>query len=106
MQRQKQLNLIGLGLRSRNLITGTDLVEKAIKSGEVILVICAKDASSRTIENLTHLANQHNIPIDITLTKDEITDALGRPRTVCGFSNHGMAKRYLSYLNESKGELK
>ncbi|MGX7349008.1 L7Ae/L30e/S12e/Gadd45 family ribosomal protein [Dolosicoccus paucivorans] len=106
MLKQKQLNLLGLGLRSRNLITGTELVEKGIKSGEVVLIICAKNASKNTIENLTYLANQQQVPLDLTLTTEEITEALGRPRTVCGFSNRGMAKRYLSYLDESKGELK
>ena len=45
---QKKLNMLGLANRSGNLISGDELVEKAIKRGRVALVICAQDVSDAT----------------------------------------------------------
>lgn len=40
--------MLGLAMRARKLITGEELVVKAIRQGQVKLVILASDASANT----------------------------------------------------------
>ena len=62
---QKKLNMLGLANRSGNLISGDELVEKAIKRGRVALVICAQDASDATRARYQDWSQRYHVPLDI-----------------------------------------
>ncbi|WP_124057319.1 L7Ae/L30e/S12e/Gadd45 family ribosomal protein [Vaginisenegalia massiliensis] len=94
---QKQLNLLGLATRAKQLISGDEFVEKAIKSKQVYLVICACDASQATLERYQGYCQRNQIPLFIEFNKNQISHAIGKSRTICAFANQGMAQRFLSY---------
>lgn len=100
MAKQRQLNLLGLAMRSRNLVSGDELVEQAIKKSQVALVCCASDASAKTRERYIELAKRHKIVCNLSFNRQEISQAIGRKRTICGITNRGMVKTFLSYEKE------
>lgn len=99
---QKKLNLLGLATRARQLISGDELVEKAIKNGTAKLVICANDASKATLKRYRELCEREDVKLNTDFTRAEISQAVGKLRTICALSNHGMIKKFLSYQDESK----
>lgn len=96
---QKQLNMLGLAQRSGNLVSGDELVEKAVKNGRVRLVVIGNDASDATKRRYTFLCEQHKIPLVDNFSSVEMSHALGKSRTICGITNNGMIKSFLSYLS-------
>lgn len=99
---QKQLNLLGLATRARSLVTGDELVEKSIKGKRVQVVICASDVSDATRERYIGLCERANVPLNLTFTREEISLAIGKTRSICAFDNPGMAKKFLSYVTGEK----
>ncbi|MCW6660281.1 ribosomal L7Ae/L30e/S12e/Gadd45 family protein [Aerococcaceae bacterium NML191292] len=95
--KQKQLNMLGLAMRARQLVSGDELVSDAVKKHRVHVVICASDASEATKERYIALCQRENIPLNLTYTKYDISYAIGKSRTLCAISDKGMAKRFLSY---------
>ena len=94
---QKKLNMLGLANRSGNLISGDELVEKAIKRGRVALVICAQDASDATRARYKDWSQSYHVPLDMTFNREQISHAVGKTRSIVAITNRGMAKTYLSY---------
>ena len=46
----KIYSLLGLAVRSRNVVSGEYAVEKAVKSGKALLVVVSEDASANTVK--------------------------------------------------------
>ena len=97
MTKQKELNLLGLAQRASKLVSGDERVEKAVKNLQVHLVIVASDTSSKTQDRYQALAKKAGIPVCNQLTSHEISQALGKSRRICGITDSGMAKTFLSY---------
>lgn len=95
--KQKQLNMLGLAKKASQLVSGDELVEKAIKNHQVKLVICASDASQATLSRYQRLCQTHQIPLFTEFNRDEISGAIGSRRTICAIRNDGMVKTFLSY---------
>lgn len=95
---EKQLNLLGLAQRASGLISGDELVLKALKQGRVKCLIVANDASQATLERYQEKAQFHKVPINLLFNKYEISHALGKSRTICAITNQGLAKKFLSYV--------
>lgn len=98
--RQKQLNLLGLATRARNLISGDELVTKAIKQKKVYLVICANDASTSTLERYHELCQKYQVSLNTSFSRMEISQAIGKSRSICAISNQGMANKFHEYIIE------
>ena len=94
---QKKLNMLGLANRSGNLISGDELVEKAIKRGRVALVICAQDARDATRTRYQDWSQRYHVPLEMTFNREQISHAVGKTRSIVAITNQGMAKTYLSY---------
>ena len=94
---QKKLNMLGLANRSGNLISGDELVEKAIKRGRVALVICAQDASDATRARYQDWSQSYHVPLEMTFNREQISHAVGKTRSIVAITNRGMAKTFLSY---------
>ncbi|WP_454920079.1 L7Ae/L30e/S12e/Gadd45 family ribosomal protein [Abiotrophia defectiva] len=94
---QKKLNMLGLANRSGNLISGDELVEKAIKRGRVALVICAQDVSDATRTRYQDWSQRYHVPLEMTFNREQISHAVGKTRSIVAITNQGMAKTYLSY---------
>lgn len=92
---QKQLNLLGLATRAGKLVTGDELTTKAIQKKKAKLVVVASDASDNTKDKMQNKCMFYNVPLDISFTKDEISQAIGKNRSICAFTEKGFVDSYL-----------
>lgn len=86
---QKALNLIGLSQRAGQLISGESLVLQAVRSNKAKLVIVASDASENTRKQFLNKCDYYNVPIVTTFSREEVSHALGKERTVCALLDKG-----------------
>ena len=96
--KQKALNLLGLALRARKLESGSPTVLDAVRKQRAKLVIIAEDASPNTKKQFLNKCDFYNIPSYIMFSKDEITRAVGKERTVCAFTDNGFAQSFKKLL--------
>ena len=94
----KALNLLGLAQRARKLESGSPTVLTTIRSKQARLVIIADDASLNTKKQFLDKSDYYDIPSIVTLTKAEISQAIGKERTVCAFTDDGFAQSFKKLL--------
>ena len=96
--KRKALNLLGLALRARRLVSGTPTVLANIRNQNAKLVIIADDASANTKKQFLDKCDYYKIPSYIIFSKDEISQAIGKERTVCAFTDNGFAQSFKKLL--------
>jgi ribosomal protein L7Ae-like RNA K-turn-binding protein len=97
--------LLGMAAKSGQLLAGTAAVETAIKSRRVLLVICAKDLSPKTIKNFNYFCQTFQIDFYTLASIAEIGHWIGRPgRGVLGVKSVGLAKAIKILLEERPGD--
>lgn len=100
---QRLLNLMGLAMRAGRLITGEDLTLKAIRQKQATIVIVASDASERTKKMISDKCFHYEIPLSIHFTKSELSQAIGKERTICTTSDNGFGKKFRELLSTNGG---
>ncbi|AYE38455.1 L7Ae/L30e/S12e/Gadd45 family ribosomal protein [Companilactobacillus zhachilii] len=93
------LNFLGIAVRARKVISGTELTINGIRSGEVKLVIMAEDCSPRTKKDLHNKASYYNVPVVDTISSSDLKMAIGRDRKVMGITDLGFAKRLKEFMD-------
>lgn len=93
MIKQPILNLLGLAKRAGRLITGEELVVKAIQASSVQLVFLANDASSNLTKKIRDKSNTYQIKISQDFTQNELSQAIGSDRKVIAVADEGFAKK-------------
>jgi ribosomal protein L7Ae-like RNA K-turn-binding protein len=78
----KVLSRLGLAMRAGKLVSGEEVVLKAIRSCDGKLVLLAKDASYNTIKKITDKCNCYGVPLLIGFTRFELGSAVGKPERV------------------------
>lgn len=101
-QEQKKLNMLGLAQRAGKLISGDERTEAAIKAGQAQLVILASDASEATQTRYQQWSENYQVPIDTAFSREQISHAIGRSRSICAILDSGMTNRYLSYSTRNE----
>ncbi|MBU3851633.1 MAG: YlxQ-related RNA-binding protein [Candidatus Paralactobacillus gallistercoris] len=96
---QQALNLIGLSLRAKQQISGEALVLQAIRQKKAKLVLLANDAGSNLQKEITNKCHYYQVALSNTLSTAQLTQAIGRPRTVIAITNDGFAKKLITLLN-------
>ena len=91
---EKKLQLLGLALRAGRLISGEELTIRSIQKNEAKLVIVASDASENTREKMKNKCQFYNVPISTEFTSDEISQSIGKNRSICAFTDKGIATSY------------
>ncbi|ANK59651.1 MULTISPECIES: L7Ae/L30e/S12e/Gadd45 family ribosomal protein [Loigolactobacillus] len=99
LSNQKALNLLGLSLRAGQLVMGEGLVIKAIQQEKAKLVLVATDASQATQAKFAAKGDTYSVPVLNAFTKEAMSQALGRPRTIIAVVDQGFAKRLIALLN-------
>lgn len=92
--KMKSLNLLGLAMRAQKLESGQPIVLSAIRKRTAKAVIVALDASENTKKQLLNKSNYYEIPVYILFTKDELSNAIGKERTVCAITDKGFAQSF------------
>ena len=89
---------LGLCAASRSAICGSELALSAVRKNpaKVYLMLLAQDASARTEKQVTDKCAYYNVKlIKLSLTMDELSDALGKSSLVaaCAITNKGLAEK-------------
>ncbi|HEP1477485.1 YlxQ-related RNA-binding protein [Streptococcus pyogenes] len=86
-------SLIGLAQRAGKVISGEELVVKAIQHQQVILVFLANDAGPNVTKKVTDKSNYYNVEVSTVLNALELSAALGKPRKVVAIADAGFSKK-------------
>lgn len=78
----KVLSRLGLATRAGKLISGEEVVLKAIRSGEAKLVLLAGDASDNTTKKISDKCTSYQVPLLVGFTRFELGSAVGKPERV------------------------
>ena len=99
-QKKSILFRIGLGKKSGKLICGTDAVCDGVRYGNVILALCASDASDNSMKRIKNCATYYNKELIILegITTDELGAAIGKSSVACvGVTDENIVKLIKSY---------
>ncbi|MDF2512803.1 MAG: hypothetical protein K0S04_2669 [Herbinix sp.] len=97
---KKVYNLIGLATKSRNLVSGEFMTEKAVKEHKAALVVVAGDASDNTKKMFTNMCTYYNVPIYFFGVKDDLGHAMGKEfRASLAVFDKGLADAIEKQLN-------
>lgn len=91
------LNNLGLCFRASGLITGEESVIEGIRSGKVLYVFLAKDASSNALKMVLDKSKFYNVEVCLDYTSDELSHSIGKNgRMVIGITD----SRFLKILKK------
>jgi len=87
---------LGLAMRARKLILGTEIVSNSIAKGEVKLVLVSSSASNNTKKLVANKSKHYDVPL-IELDDLILNQAIGKVNIkVVGVIDSGFAKSLLS----------
>lgn len=96
-------SLLGLAVRSRNVVSGEFATEKAVKSGKAAMVIVSEDASENTAKMFRNMCSFYEVPIFQYGKKEELGRAMGKQaRSSLAVTDEGFAKSIRKYLEVSE----
>ncbi|MCB4949942.1 YlxQ-related RNA-binding protein [Streptococcus mutans] len=99
MNNSKKLsNLLGLAQRAGRVISGEELVVKAIQTGQAQLIFLAKDAGSNLTKKVTDKSNYYNIEVSTVFSTLELSIAIGRNRKVLAIVDTGFSKKMRTFM--------
>ncbi len=78
----KLVQLLGLAMRARKVITGEGLVVRAIQTKQAKLVLLSADASGNTAKKVTDKCLFYSIPCYSLLNRYELGAAIGKDARV------------------------
>ena len=81
-EERKIYNLLGLMTKSRNLVSGSFMTERAVKDGSAKLVIISYDASDNTKKLFRNKCEFYKIPLYFWGNSDDIGRAIGKEARV------------------------
>lgn len=92
---KKQLNLLGLATRARLLISGEEQTVQAIQQQRAVLVVVATNSSANTQKKISDKCNHYTVPYLCLFTAEEISQAIGKKRSIVAFLDKGFADSFL-----------
>ena len=87
--KERALNLLGLAQRAGKLISGEALVLQSVRSNKAKLVCLASDASDNTSKQFLNKCEYYDVPLVTAFSREELSHALGKDRTVCALMDDG-----------------
>lgn len=95
----KILGLLGLAQRANQLVTGEDMLIRALRSQQVKFVFLSNDAGKAVTKKIHDQCSFYQVPLDVEFDKKQLSSAIGRSRTVIGVTQAGFAKRFKQLSN-------
>lgn len=93
------VSLLGLMQRARQLVTGEELVIKAIQKKRVYFVLIASDASDNTKKKISDKCSYYDIPYVYFENRHSIGQAIGKAeRVTVGMLDKGFANKFRSLI--------
>ena len=101
MKQDKICSLLGIAMKSGNLVSGELPTLNAIRSGEAGLVVVAGDASDNTKKTFTDKCGYYEVPLITCLTKAQLGHAIGKEyRSSAAVLESGLAGSIKKIYNE------
>ena len=101
MPADKISGMLGLCRRAGRLVLGFDITAEAVAKKTACLVLTAKDASPRTVREITKTAQEAGLPVrTLPLTMDEIGYAVAKRAGVLAVCDSGFANRIDELLSQ------
>ncbi|MCL2718290.1 MAG: ribosomal L7Ae/L30e/S12e/Gadd45 family protein [Lachnospiraceae bacterium] len=89
---RKIYNLLGLMTKSRKLVSGSFMAERAVKDGSARLVIVSEDASDNTKKLFRNKCEFYQVPYYIFGNSENIGQAMGKEaRVTLAVTDNGFA---------------
>lgn len=96
---RKVLSLLGMAVRSRNLVSGEFMTEKAVKQQSAFLVIVSSEASENTKKTFSDMCSFYKVPIYFCGTMEELGHCIGKEfRASLAVTEEGFAKSIINRL--------
>lgn len=103
-QVRRLVGLVGLGLRSRNVVVGAEQVRAAARKGRLALALVANDASENSLAKLLPLLRARRVRVVQVLDATGLGSAAGRTRTAAiGILDGSLAKGILGVVKSGPG---
>lgn len=94
LNKQKQLNLLGLATKAGKLVSGEETVLAEVKKRQVNLVIIATDCSDNTKKKMTDKCHFYKVTCIEQFTTIEISYSIGKKRSIVAFGDSGFASSF------------
>ncbi|REK77857.1 L7Ae/L30e/S12e/Gadd45 family ribosomal protein [Paenibacillus paeoniae] len=102
MKRNKALSQLGMAMRAGKLITGDEIVLKAVRAGKAHLVILAGDASDNTKKKFRDKCGTYGIQLAEAFDREQLGRAIGKPeRVVLAITDMQFGKMIGSHLSQN-----
>ena len=98
MNKQKLANLLGLAQRANRIISGEELVVRAIQDGKAKLVFLANDASPNLTKKITDKSHYYKVEVSTVFSTLELSTAVGKARKVLAITDAGFTKKMRSLM--------
>ena len=96
-------SFIGLAMKAGKLVSGGETCERAIKRGNVFLLIASEDASDNTVRKFEDACKSRGIPFCRFGEKEEIGRLLGKKiRSVVAVTDIRLARNLKRIIDEQK----
>lgn len=95
----KIMSLLGLAQKAGRIVSGDQVMEKAMQNGKVKLLLIAVDTAESTSKKYSHLAQRCRIEWHAVLTKELLGQAVGKQyRAAVGINDEGFGRAIAKLL--------
>ena len=98
MNKQKLASLLGLAQRAGRIISGEELVVKAIQDKKAKLVFLANDAAPNLTKKITDTSHYYKVEVSTVFSTLELSTAVGKARKVLAITDAGFTKKMRSLM--------
>ena len=98
MNKQQVANLLGLAQRAGRIISGEELVVKAIQEGKAKMVFLAGDAAPNLSKKIKDKSNYYQVEVVTVFSTLELSSAIGKERKVLAITDAGFTKKMRSIM--------
>ena len=106
MRLSKVESMLGLAMKSGNVVGGGDAVEEAIKSGKALLVVIASDSSAGTKKHLKDKCSFYQVPFVEYGTRESLGCATGKGmRASLAITDLNFAKAVCAQIDQTRKQM-
>jgi ribosomal protein L7Ae-like RNA K-turn-binding protein len=98
LNKQKISNLLGLAQRAGRIVSGEELVVKAIQDQKAKLVFLAHDAAPNLTKKIQDKSDYYQVEVITVFSTLELSIAVGKPRKVLAVTDAGFTKKMRSLM--------
>jgi len=98
LNKQQVANLLGLAQRAGRIISGEELVVKAIQEGKARLIFLANDAAPNLSKKITDKGQYYKVEVSTVFSTLELSSAIGKARKVLAVTDAGFTKKMRSIM--------